>query len=608
MTSSNDVKQRSKLKINYKNQMTRLNWSTQKKKVNDLLPYSKNPRQISKEQMTQLKKSLQKFNLAEVPCINTDGRIVAGHQRIKALQLLGRGDEFIDVRVPNRKLTKEEFDQYLISSNKITGEWDFEALKAFDLDILVDIGFSKTELENIWSENLEVEGDDFDEEAELAKIRVPKTRLGDLIVMGQHKLICGSSTDPDILKKLFGDERTSMIASDPPYNIKLDYNGGVGGKKNYGGNVNDNRSDDEYKEFIKKTLENALAVTKPDAHVFCWSDSSYIWLIQTLYRELGIKNKRVCLWLKNNQNPTPGVAFSKVYEPCTYGIRGKPYIAPKIHNLNEVMNKEITTGNNLLEEALDHLDVWMTKRLSGKDYEHATSKPPKLHEKAIRRCTKPGDIILDSFLGSGSTLIAAEQLKRRCYAVELEPIFCDLVIKRWEKLTNKKAKIIRNEKDRKKTEFLDQLRKIPIVQVACEKSGLSRNTVYRWRKEDQEFMKSMEQALAEGEELINEMTESQLLTLIKNQNYSAISFWLRHRNPKFRERVEVTAHIKAPKEELTPEQEALVKEALRLASFTKDEEEIKKESKINQNNDKSIITTGNSGENVKGSESESGNN
>lgn len=141
------------------------------------------------------------------------------------------------------------------------------------------------------------------------------------------------------------------------------------------------------------------------------------------------------------------------------------------------------------------------------------------------------------------------------------------------------------KKDRKKTEFLDQLRKIPIVQVACEKAGLSRNTVYRWRKEDQEFMKSMEQALAEGEELINEMTESQLLTLIKNQNYSAISFWLRHRNPKFRERVEVTAHIKAPKEELTPEQEALVKEALRLASFTKDEEEMNKESKINQKND-----------------------
>ncbi len=105
------------------------------------------------------------------------------------------------------------------------------------------------------------------------------------------------------------------------------------------------------------------------------------------------------------------------------------------------MNKEITTGNNLLEETLDELDVWLVKRLSSKDYEHATNKPPKLHEKAIRKCSKPGDIILDSFSGSGSTLIAGEQLKRKVYAVELEPIFCDLTIRRYEKLTGRKAKV-----------------------------------------------------------------------------------------------------------------------------------------------------------------------
>ena len=411
--------------------------------MNELLPYSKNPRQISQKQMNLLKKSLKKFGLAEIPCIDLDGKIVAGHQRIKALQLLGRGEELIDVRIPSRKLTKEEFDEYLIASNAISGEWDFEALKGFDLDMLSNLGFDKEELNNIWSENLEVEGDEFDEEKELAKIKTPKTKLGDLITMGQHKLICGSATDPAVLKRLFGDERASMIYSDPPYNIKLDYSSGIGGKQNYGGNVNDNRSDSEYQDFIRKTLENALAVTKSDAHVFYWSDQTYIWLIQQLYRELGIVNKRVCLWLKNSANPVPSVAFNNCYEPCTYGVRGKPFIAKKIQNLNEVMNKEITTGNNLLEETLDHLDVWLVKRLSGKDYEHATSKPPKLHEKAIRRCTKPGDIILDSFSGSASTMIAAHQLKRRVYAVELEPIFCDLAIKRYEKLTGDKAKIKR---------------------------------------------------------------------------------------------------------------------------------------------------------------------
>lgn len=424
--------------------MKKLIWHTEKRKINDLLPYSKNPRSISGKQMNDLKKSIRKFNVVEIPAVDVDGKICAGHQRIRALQILGRGNEMIEVRVPNRKLTQEEYDQYLITSNAVGGDWDFEKLKSFDLEMLTDIGFDKSELANIWDEHLEAEDDNFDEQKELAKIKIPKTKLGDLIELGPHRLICGDSTDPSTLMRLFGKGRASMVYSDPVYNLKIEYNRGIGGKQSYGGNVNDNRTDEEYRSFIRKSLDSALAVAENNAHVFYWCDQTYIWLFQTLYRELGLKNKRVCLWLKNGQNPTPGVAFNKCYEPCIYGVRGKPYIAKNLQNLNEVMNKEITTGNNLLEETLDHLDVWMVKRLSSKDYEHATSKPPKLHEKAIRRCTRPGDIILDSFSGSGSTMIAAEQLKRRVYAVELEPIFCDLAITRYERLTKKKAKVIKH--------------------------------------------------------------------------------------------------------------------------------------------------------------------
>ena len=166
-------------------------------------------------------------------------------------------------------------------------------------------------------------------------------------------------------------------------------------------------------------------------------------LIQTLYRDLGIVNKRVCLWLKNSQNPTPGVSFSKCYEPCTYGVRGKPYIVKGVNKLNEVMNPEMTTGNSLLQEAQDHIDVWMVKRLAGNEYEHSTMKPPEVYEKAIRRCTKMNDIILDSFSGSGSTIMAGVKLKRRVYAVEIEPVFCDLTIRRFEHMTGTKAKVIR---------------------------------------------------------------------------------------------------------------------------------------------------------------------
>lgn len=422
--------------------MKSLIWHTEKRVVDDLLPSPKNPRAMSDKTMDDLKKSLKKFNLVEIPAIDLDGKICAGHQRIRALQILGRGKEEIEVRVPNRKLTEDEYKRYMLTSNAVIGDWDFEKLKDFDLDILVDIGFDQVELDNIWAKDAEVEDDDFDVEKEAKKIREPKTKLGDIIILGKHKIVCGDSTDPKVVHKLFEDEKTSMIYSDPIYNLNVSYDKGIGGKRGYGGKVEDNRTEDAYRNLIRSSMVNALSVAKKDFHIFYWSDQRYIWLMQTLYAELGINNKRVCLWVKNGHNPTPTVAFNKCYEPCTYGTKGSPYLSTDKQDLNEVLNKEINTGNEMLDQIGD---IWAVKRLAGKDYEHATSKPPKLHEKAILRCTRPGDVILDSFLGSGSTLIAGEQLKRRVYGIELEPIFCDLIVKRWEKLTGLTAEVLRDE-------------------------------------------------------------------------------------------------------------------------------------------------------------------
>ncbi len=121
------------------------------------------------------------------------------------------------------------------------------------------------------------------------------------------------------------------------------------------------------------------------------------------------------------------------------------------------------------------------------------------------------------------------------------------------------------KKLRKKDQFLAELRRIPIVQVACEKSAISRNSVYRWRKEDEEFKKAMDEAMTDGEAFVNDMSESQLLSLIQEKNWSAISFWLRHRNPKYKDSIHVTTEIKQDK--VTPEQEIVIREALRLASL-----------------------------------------
>lgn len=422
----------------------KLAWITVSKCVNDLIPQKINPRKISDKQLKDLAKSLEKYNLVEIPAIDFDGKILAGHQRIKALKILGRGEELIDVRIPNRKLTEEESKEYLLASNALGGDWDFDLLKEFSIEMLTDVGFNPDDLAQVWEGASLPTEENFDVEQELNKIEKPQVKLGDIILLGKHKIICGDSTDPEVVKKLFGEKRSSMIYSDPVYNINLDYDKGLGGKQNYGGNVEDNRTTEEYREFMKKSMLAALSTTKPDCHVFYWNTEQQIWIIQTLYRELGINNKRVCLWVKNGHNPTPHVAFNKCYEPCIYGTIGSPYLSKKEQSLTEILNPEITTGN----DSIDQLNnIWTEKRLGSSEYTHATSKPPELHKKAILRCTLPGEIIFDGFMGSGSTLIAAEQLMRIAYGVELEPVFCDLIMRRYEKFTGNKAVIVGHEEN-----------------------------------------------------------------------------------------------------------------------------------------------------------------
>lgn len=150
------------------------------------------------------------------------------------------------------------------------------------------------------------------------------------------------------------------------------------------------------------------------------------------------------------------------------------------------------------------------------------------------------------------------------------------------------------KKDKVKDAFLEQLRKVPIVQVACEKVGISRNSVYRWKNEDPEFEKELTTALEEGEALVNDMSENQLLVLIREKNWHAISFWLRKRNPKFKDKIEV--EVKPKQEELTPEQEATVREALRLAGTLP-----------NENNNESDTSPEHGGDDAQGSESTNGN-
>lgn len=420
--------------------MTKITWRTEVREVKDLLPWKSNPRKISKEALERLKDKITQNGFHSVIVIDTDSTILSGNQRKTALTELGI--DKVTVLVPSRKLSEEERNRIGIQSNITDGEWNFEKLKSFDFQLLDFSGFDTKELVKFWNKEKDTKDDKFDVEKELKKIKTPQTQSGDLIVMGDHKLLCASSTDINAVKKLFGKDKATALYSDSPFNIGLSYDKGVGNKSNYGGSFDDdNKSPEEYKQFLREVLISSLSISTRDIHVGFWCDEAWVWVLQTLYMELGIKNRRLNVWIKNNSSPTPTVAFNKCTEFCVYGTKGSPYLSNQVKNLNEIQNKDLGTGNQLLE---DVSNIWAVKRLPSNQMEHPTSKNPELHHKFILRCTKPNDIIFDAFSGSASTMICAEQLDRRVYSVEIDPVFCDLAIRRYEKLTGNKAKIIKN--------------------------------------------------------------------------------------------------------------------------------------------------------------------
>lgn len=184
----------------------KLKWTTQQRKVSELIPYEDNPRRLTPEQEQKLKESLEKFDLVEIPAINTDNTILAGHQRIKVLSLLGKNDEIIDVRLPNRKLTEDEVKEYVIRSNRNTGEWDFDILlEHFELDDLMNWGFVPEDFDGVIQQDKEKDKKE-DDVPVLDKTAPTVTKLGDLIELGNHRLMCGDATNKDHIKKLMGDD------------------------------------------------------------------------------------------------------------------------------------------------------------------------------------------------------------------------------------------------------------------------------------------------------------------------------------------------------------------------------------------------------------------
>lgn len=393
--------------------MEKLVWETRKFKVKDLIPLSINPRKISEEKRQELIKSLEKFNLVEIPAVNTDLNIIGGNQRVTTLMIVGRGEEEIDVRYPNRTLTEKELKEYTIISNTHAGEFDFDVLEMEFADIsLSEIGFKIDGLEEWENKEEEIEAeaaeDDYDVPDGGAETDIV---LGDLFEIGQHRLLCGDSTDSDAVAKLMNGQKADMVFTDPPYGVS--YEGGHNKKKRKG-IENDTLEGDNLTDLFYDALVNA--------ELFSWEHAAfYIWYangkaVETFksFDQLSLKVRAVICWYKIKSGL--GAFMSQYipnYEPCIYAF--KEGHTPQWFG------------------ATDEKTVWELKKESKNEY-HPTQKPVELPERAIKNSSKINQIVMDLFMGSGSTMVAAHQLNRKCYGMELDPKYCQVIVDRMRKL------------------------------------------------------------------------------------------------------------------------------------------------------------------------------
>ena len=370
----------------------KLEWLTEKRKVNDLLPLDINPRKISEAKKQQLIKSIEKFNLAEIPAINKDNTIISGHQRIKALQLIGRGEEMIDVRVPNRQLTRKEVKEYAIISNTHAGEFDFEILEVEFADVeLAEIGFDIPGWDD-WQIQLDkdlvgdVQEDDFDVPEGGIETDIV---LGDLFEIGEHRLLCGDSTDSDQVAKLMNGEKADIMVSDPPYGIDLDTDYSKMGATTT--KYEKIKGDD--KEF---DLTDVISISG--------TKEQYIWGGDYFVNSLDWMSGTQIIWAKRHseeENKVFGSAFESLW--VSYKCKKLIWFIRPINQSSERLGK------------------------------HPTQKPIECMSRCIEMSKLKG-VVYDAFLGSGSTMVAAHQLKRKCYGMELDPKYCQVIIDRMRKL------------------------------------------------------------------------------------------------------------------------------------------------------------------------------
>lgn len=401
--------------------------------VQDLKPAAYNPRKKLKpgdSEYEKIKKSIEEFGFADALVVNKDMTIIGGHQRLTVAMELG----YTEVPCTVVDIDKTREKALNIALNKITGAWD-EALLA---ELLKDIeasglspmmtGFEPPEMEQLFNKvaSREVSEDEFDVESELKKPTISK--LGDLWHLGRHRVICGDSTGEETYKVLMEGVKANVVVTDPPYNVDVEETAGK--------IMNDNMADQDFYKFLLSAYTRMHENLADDGSIYVFHADTEGLNFRKAFKDAGFYLSGCCIWKKNalvlGRSP-----YQWQHEPCLFGWK--------------------TNGKHEWYSDRKQTTIWEYDRpKASKD--HPTMKPVQLMAYPIRNSSMTNGIVLDPFLGSGSTLVACEETDRVCRGVELDPKFVDVIVKRYIELKDGKADDVYLIRDGQKLTFEEAAR------------------------------------------------------------------------------------------------------------------------------------------------------
>jgi site-specific DNA-methyltransferase (adenine-specific) len=384
--------------------------------ISVLIPYARNARTHSDEQIAQIAGSIKEFGFNNPVLIDKDNGVIAGHGRLAAARKLGL-KEVPCIRLEH--LTETQRKAYILADNRIAlnSGWEAELL-SLELSELLDggvnlesLGFDADEIDALLNKIEPTEGLT-DEDATPEVPEEPVTKPGDVWILGKHRLMCGDSTSIQALEALCQDQAVDMWLTDPPYNVAYE-----GKTKDALKIQNDSMDDEQFRQFLRDSYVAADAVMKPGAVFYIWHADSEGYNFRGAAQDAGWKVRQCLIWKK--QTMVMGRQdYHWKHEPCLYGWKdGAGHLWAADRKQTTILEFDRPSRNA----------------------EHPTMKPVALFEYQMLNNTKGGDIVLDSFGGSGTTLIAAEKNGRIARLMELDPKYCDVIVKRWQDFTGKQA-------------------------------------------------------------------------------------------------------------------------------------------------------------------------